>query len=278
MRSSSTRRRLGAALTASSLALVLGLGGSAYAGESRGAEHRNERADRGGAHHSEPITETEDTDTTDEADTGQTPNDVVDDGDNLHPSGRDRSVENGGSGNQGQSTADPDGDTNGGADKPGMAGGDDLNDQDGNNGCGNDDDFEDDNNGNCGGRRPATPPVVGGDDEVKTCPDGTSLPAGGTAPKDCVGSTTVVTGTPGTVLDTQVQTPAPVQLAATETRAAEVLGVTIERPAVAAAPAAPAAAPSVLGATLARTGFGTALLALLGLALVLFGVAVKRAA
>jgi hypothetical protein len=76
--------------------------------------------------------------------------DVPDDGDNAHPSGRDRSVEPGGSGTQGRSASDPDGDENGGADKPGGPGGVDLDDQDGNNGCGNDDDFEDDNNGNCG--------------------------------------------------------------------------------------------------------------------------------
>ena len=94
-----------------------------------------------------PPAFTEDTDTND----GGTPNNVVDDGDNQHPSGRDRSVEPGGSGNQGNSPSDPDGDSNGGPDKPNGPGGVDLADQDGNNGCGNDDDFEDDNNGNCGG-------------------------------------------------------------------------------------------------------------------------------
>jgi hypothetical protein len=72
---------------------------------------------------------------------------------NDHPSGRDRTHEaGGGTGTQGQSTSDPDGMSNGGADKPGGDGGFDA-DKDGNNGCGNDDDFEDDNNGNCGGRR-----------------------------------------------------------------------------------------------------------------------------
>jgi hypothetical protein len=75
---------------------------------------------------------------------------VADAGDNRHPSGKDRSVENGGSGNQGNSSSDPDGNDNGGADKPNGSGGTDKADQDGNNGCGNDDDFEDDNNGNCG--------------------------------------------------------------------------------------------------------------------------------
>ena len=87
---------------------------------------------------------------------GGTPNNMVDDGDNAHPSGKDRSVEHGGSGNQGKSAADPDDDgrgpdrTNGGGDRPGGPGGRDLADQDGNNGCGNDDDFEDDNEGWCG--------------------------------------------------------------------------------------------------------------------------------
>ena len=80
-------------------------------------------------------------------------NNVVDGGDNRHPSGRDRSVERGGSGNQGKSRSDPDGNSNGGVDRPGGSGGVDQHDQDGNNGCGNDDDFEDDNNGNCGRRR-----------------------------------------------------------------------------------------------------------------------------
>ena len=81
--------------------------------------------------------------------------DVADDGDNAHPSGKDRSVEPGGSGTQGNSPSDPDDDgrgpdrTNGGADKPGGNGGVDKDDQDGNNGCGNDDDFEDDNEGLC---------------------------------------------------------------------------------------------------------------------------------
>jgi hypothetical protein len=53
---------------------------------------------------------------------------------------------------QGRSHSDPDGMTNGGADKPGCNGGFDA-DQDGNNGCGNDADREDDNNGNCGPRK-----------------------------------------------------------------------------------------------------------------------------
>jgi hypothetical protein len=118
-----------------------------------------------------PASVNEDTDTND----GGTPNNVVDDGDNAHPSGNDRSVENGGSGNQGNSGSDPDDDgngpdrSNGGSDKPDGPGGVDLADQDGNNGCGNDDDFEDDNEGNCGGRRPTYPapnaPNLGASDQ-----------------------------------------------------------------------------------------------------------------
>ncbi|MEA2498332.1 MAG: hypothetical protein QOH26_737 [Actinomycetota bacterium] len=83
-------------------------------------------------------------------------NNVPDEGDNAHPSGNDRSVEPGGSGNQGNAESTPDQNGHGperdyeGTDKPNGAGGVDKNDQDGNNGCGNDDDFEDDNEGWCG--------------------------------------------------------------------------------------------------------------------------------
>jgi hypothetical protein len=111
-----------------------------------GKAEKADKADKG-------STWTEDNDTND----GGTPNNVADDGDNRHPSGKDRSVEHGGSGNQGKSASDPDGMKNGGADKPNGPGGIDKADQDGNNGCGNDDDFEDDNNGNCGGKAHVKP-------------------------------------------------------------------------------------------------------------------------
>jgi hypothetical protein len=113
------------------------------------------------------TTETEDTDSNDD-----TPNNVVDDGDDYHPSGKDRSVEPGGSGNQGKAAHDPDDDgngpdnSNGGLDQPDGPGGDDLADQDGNNGCGNDDDFEDDNEGRCLGREGAPGQQPDDDDEV----------------------------------------------------------------------------------------------------------------
>jgi hypothetical protein len=60
---------------------------------------------------------------------------------------------------QGRSMSDPDGDANGGADKPSpdCTGGVDPDDRDGNNGCGNDADREDDNNGNCGGDKARGP-------------------------------------------------------------------------------------------------------------------------
>ena len=121
--------------------------------------HHKEGHDKGNGK-SNGTSVTEDNDTND----NDTPNNVADDGDNAHPSGKDRSVENGGSGNQGNSTSDPDDDgrgpdrTNGGADKPDGPGGEDLADQDGNNGCGNDDDFADDNEGWCG-KPPAQIPL-----------------------------------------------------------------------------------------------------------------------
>jgi len=116
------------------------------------------------SHESGTSDHTEDNDTND----NNTPNNVPDDGDNRHPSGKDRSVESGNSGNQGKSQSHPD-DTKGPmrcegtcgeADKPNGGGGTDKADQDGNNGCGNDDDFDDDNNGWCGKPDDSTPPAV----------------------------------------------------------------------------------------------------------------------
>ena len=117
---------------------------------------------------------TEDNDTND----GGTPNNVADDGDNAHPSGKDRSVENGKSGNQGKSESNPD-DSKGpmrhegalGDDKANGPGGSDLADQDGNNGCGNDDDFDDDNNGWCGKKRTEETEVEEADVEADVIED-----------------------------------------------------------------------------------------------------------
>ena len=129
------------------------------------AAHHKADHESGGGNESKPATTTTDSETTEDNDSNDndTPNNVADDGDNAHPSGNDRSVEHGNSGNQGKATSDPDDDTrgpertNGGADKADGPGGADLADQDGNNGCGNDDDFEDDNEGHC---RQSTPPTV----------------------------------------------------------------------------------------------------------------------
>lgn len=93
---------------------------------------------------------TENNDTNDNG----TLNNVVDNGDNLHPSGKDRSVELGKSDSQGKARSDPDDNgrgpnrSNGGPDKPGGSGGIDKI-QDGNNGC-DKLDREDDNEGWCG--------------------------------------------------------------------------------------------------------------------------------
>ena len=166
-----------------------------------GAAHHKSSHSKGGKgkHAKSHKGVTEDNDKND----NDTPNNVVDDGDNRHPSGKDKSVENGNSGNQGNSSSDPDDDgrgpdrSNGGADKPDGPGGVDLADQDGNNGCGNDDDFEDDNEGWCGNKPkkdkkvkskgPKPAPAVKGKKVTKdgTCPDGSTDMAGDcTVPKD----------------------------------------------------------------------------------------------
>jgi hypothetical protein len=116
---------------------------------SAGAALATKAGDRDGDADSSPATQLEDSH---EAEADASPSD------NQHPSGKDRSVENGKSANQGRSESNPD-DSKGpmrweGAaqedDKPNGLGGTDREDQDGNNGCGNDDDFDDDNNGWCG--------------------------------------------------------------------------------------------------------------------------------
>jgi hypothetical protein len=150
--------------------------------------NRGAGSDHDGDADSDPNTAYEDDHTTADA------------GDNRHPSGKDRSVENGGSGNQGKSESNPD-DSKGpmryegtqGDDKPGGPGGTDLADQDGNNGCGNDDDFDDDNNGWCGRPTKVKPtdvnkPVCDADatmpgtqkcETTKLCPNGSAMPASG---------------------------------------------------------------------------------------------------
>src|SRR5688572_19420017 len=88
----------------------------------------------GDADSSESTTYTEENDTNDSTTTP-----TADEGDNAHPSGKDRSVESGGSGTQGKAESNPD-DSKGpmryegvqGDDKANGVGGMDLHDQDGN--------------------------------------------------------------------------------------------------------------------------------------------------
>jgi hypothetical protein len=90
---------------------------------------------------------------------------------------------------QGRSHSDPDGMSNGGADKPGCPGGVDA-DRDGNNGCGNDTDREDDNNGWCG-RKPHGAGNAADEGQAVASPSTTS-------------TTTTTTTTTGTVRPTAV--------------------------------------------------------------------------
>ena len=293
MRTSSTHRRLAAALAASGLALVFSLGTPAFGGEqSRAAEHRN----NGGSDATvRPASAPEDDDSV--ADTA--PADA--DADNRHPSGKDRHEDNGA---QGHSNSTPDQDGHGpernygGTDKSYEIGADglggmDTEDQDGNNGCGNDDDFEDDNEGWCGKPESAGPEVLGGGEETKTCPEGTSMPAGGTAPKDCKAPEVIVTthgnpvvlGTTDVLASSTVTDTAPGAVLAADLQAAPahetaVLGISLERAPEAAVAAGGATAPgaSVLGAALARTGLSFTLLAVaIAFGLLAVGFGLRRA-
>jgi hypothetical protein len=207
----------------------------------------------------------------------------ADQSDNKHPSGKDRQADS--TSPQGRSESDPDGDSNGGTDKPGAvkpASGDAA-DRDGNNGCGNDDDFEDDNNGKCLRKGHDKTEVKGTSGERKPeqpCPDCGKQ-----------GSTQLQTEVKGiTAENTGTVTAAPQPI---ET---EVLGVAVTRAETAAAPtqaAAPAEVASaaqesrptsVLGnvvtrgaAPLARTGLTVGLIALVGMALVTAGQALRKA-
>jgi hypothetical protein len=227
---------------------------------------------------------TEDNDTND----SDTPNNVADEGDNRHPSGKDRSVENGGSGNQGNSTSAPDEDGHGperdfgGTDKPNGPGGMDLADQDGNNGCGNDDDFEDDNEGWCGQKPKKVKEEVAPADEA-VCTDDETMPAGEEATcgedvaETCPAEDVMGTGDE-TCGDTADAPEGEVVLPATETTEneslapvdEEVLGLVIER----GPDAAVAAADEATGerAALPFTGGDVLPLLIVGLALLATGV------
>ena len=204
---------------------------------------------------------TEDNDTND----GDTPNNVADEGDNKHPSGKDRSVEHGKGGTQGKSDSDPDGDENGGLDKANGTGGDDSADQDGNNGCGNDDDFEDDNNGNCGKPKDDEPPVVGG--TPPPCDKDSTMPGVQPCDEDDVDGG-VITSPPDDDVDGGVITSPPDD---------DVLGGRIYRPG--ARPTAPAVAAAALtrGGALPFTGGGDMVpYAVLALGLIAVGALVLR--
>ena len=156
---------------------------------------------------------------------------------------------------QGRSLSDPDGDTNGGADKPGctrVSPWDGDTDNDGNNGCGNDADREDDNNGNCGGENAQGPGNEPGDeqddgddvtDNTETdggdvTVEGPGLESEAEAADTTTADTAAVTAADDTTPAAQTTTPEP------ETK---VLGVTLTAP-----------------DTLPRTGAGVGGLALLG--------------
>ncbi|MGH2755088.1 MAG: hypothetical protein ACRDLB_11725 [Actinomycetota bacterium] len=252
-------------------------------------------------------TVTEDNDDND----GGTPNNEPDDGDNKHPSGKDRSVEPGNSGNQGKSPSDPDGDSNGGPDKPGGSGGDDLADQDGNNGCGNDDDFEDDNNGNCGGpehEARESKSVCTGDmskgrekkcdapapAEDASCPDGETMGSdeGGCGSPEadddvCVDDSTMPVGTTcdDAVADTPTTPDESGPLTGGLETGADVLGETISRdiggggsdaPAFALGDQAFAAGPAQRPATMPLTGADVMTFLAAGLGLFVTGLGIVR--
>ncbi len=158
---------------------------------------------------------------------------------------------------QGRSLSDPDGDSNGGADKPSpdCTGGIDKTDRDGNNGCGNDADREDDNNGNCGGpndqaasNEPAQQP--GGNDvtvNVETVEADVKAQAAGSE-SDSGRLATETSSTTTAAAPTTVSAAGDSTAAAETTRpATEVLGETLSAP-----------------DTLARTGAGIGGLAALG--------------
>ena len=159
---------------------------------------------------------------------------------------------------QGNSSSDPDGMSNGGADKPGCPGGFDA-DKDGNNGCGNDADREDDNNGNCG-KKPARDTTESTSTSTSTSTsststtttttiDGTVRTAGsGTTDVGAVAASTsdVAATTAGANAGSSEPGVQAGSVTAGEAQT-QVLGATLERPSV-----------------LARTGAGVGGLALLG--------------
>ncbi|MGH2684420.1 MAG: hypothetical protein ACRDJP_03020 [Actinomycetota bacterium] len=237
------RSRMWRRATILAAAAVFGLWGTSVAW----AHHKPDHA--GGPPASSQVTEDDDSDGVPNAP------DPQGDGDNRHPSGKDRHEEGGGSGNQGSSSSEPDGNGHGperdqgGLDKPDGPGGLDLLDQDGNNGCGNDDDFEDDNEGWCG--KP------------------TEQTSGGSKEEASIDTETGETG-PVSVVTAEAESPdeAAAVLGVTalagedETAPADVLGVVVRS-------AGPA--PAVAGFPLAFTGGNSLVLAAVALILAVAG-------
>ncbi|HZQ78607.1 MAG TPA: hypothetical protein VFE55_14830 [Acidimicrobiia bacterium] len=197
---------------------------------------------------------------------------------------------------QGRSHSDPDGMSNGGADKPGCTGGFDS-DRDGNNGCGNDADREDDNNGNCGrqkdgrghqGSGGAPAPTTTSSTTTTTTAPATVTPTvepGAVELTDCQVDPKEATDCPataqssGTGAHLSAAAPADTATAGTDVGAATAgtgaTGPAAEAGTAGTVSAAPTTAPGteVLGetltrpGTLARTGAGVGALSLLGLGL-----------
>ena len=224
---------------------------------------------------------TEDNDTND----GGTPNNVADEGDNRHPSGKDKSVENGGSGTQGKSESNPD-DSKGpmryegelGDDKANGPGGTDLADQDGNNGCGNDDDFDDDNNGWCGKPTDTDTDVEG---EVVVCVDVDSMPDGKVCDEGSDSDVDVDIDDDdvlGTDDDNAESDEDDVLGTDAETDEDDVLGTLIHRAVVAGGPSTVAAAVEAAapGGVLPFTGASLVPLAIAGLSMIGTGAALAR--
>ncbi len=255
---------------------------SASEDEGKGSEASQDAKDNDGDADSDSdsgTAYTEDDDTND----GNTPNNVPDDGDNAHPSGKDRSVENGGSGNQGSSESDPDDDgrgpdrSNGGPDKPNGSGGVDKADQDGNNGCGNDDDFEDDNEGWCGRKPKPAPPAVAAEgpcDADATMPG--TQPCKDDGSKPCDADATMPGTQPCDKNEADVR-PNVVTRPGKPAVPTVVLGERLARPEQPAAPLAARQPAQPLGGVLPFTG--ASLLAFVGAGLILIGagiVAVRK--
>jgi hypothetical protein len=160
------RRSIILVLLAALLALGLIIAAPAALAHHREKHDNGKASPAGGASDHDGDADNGSTVTTEDNDADGVSN-AGDTNESHHPSGKDRFLESGRSGNQGKSESDPDdnvgpmrreelpcdNDPRGAdkcTDKPGGSGGHDTLDQDGNNGCGNDQDFDDDNNGWCG--------------------------------------------------------------------------------------------------------------------------------